>query len=136
METLAIVQLVAAIFMKGLIRDLLGLYFTLQIIIYMQTYDTPTPSNTEIYNLQFKDMIEFKMLKPNSILQLILDDEDPLSQHCNWPVIDRPAISCKMNIGIHVLVYSSGWIGVKFVAVVFENVFAPYRNQECKQQDA
>jgi len=29
MKTLAIVQLVAAVFMKGVINDLLGLYYTL-----------------------------------------------------------------------------------------------------------
>ena len=50
MKTIAIVQLVASIFMKGAINDLLGLYYTLQIVVYMQAYDTPTPSNTEIYN--------------------------------------------------------------------------------------
>jgi hypothetical protein len=29
MKTLAIMQLVAAVFMKGMIKDLIGLYFTL-----------------------------------------------------------------------------------------------------------
>ena len=60
--------------MKGAINDLIGLYFTLQIICYISIYDTPLPSNTEIYMSEFTNMIEFKALKPDSIIGLVITD--------------------------------------------------------------
>ena len=60
--------------MKGAINDLISLYFTLQIICYISIYDTPLPSNTEIYMYEFTNMIEFKALKPDSIIGLVNPD--------------------------------------------------------------
>ena len=57
--------------MKGAIHDLISLYFTLQIICYLSIYDTPLPSNTEIYMQEFTNLIEFKALKPDSIVKVI-----------------------------------------------------------------
>lgn len=68
MMTLAIVQLVGSVFLKGLMKDLMGLFFTLQIICYLAVYDIPIPANAEIFISQLTSLIEFEMLKPKGFL--------------------------------------------------------------------
>ena len=76
MQTLAIVQLVSAVFMKGAMNDLMGLFFTLQIICYMKLYDTPLPSNTDVYISEFTKLIEFQALNPDKALKAFWPDFD------------------------------------------------------------
>jgi len=68
MMTFAIVQLFLSVFLKGLMKDLMGLFFTLQIICYLVVYDVPIPSNAEIFQQQLISLVEFEMLKPKGFL--------------------------------------------------------------------
>jgi len=73
MQTLAIIQLVAAVFMKGAINDLLQLFFTLQIICYQKIYDTPFPAHVGVYIDQFQKLIEFEILNPMEFVKTFMD---------------------------------------------------------------
>lgn len=59
MKGLVVVQIMAQVFLKGSMNDLWSLFFTMQLICYLKIYDTPVPSNAEIYMQEFLKIIEF-----------------------------------------------------------------------------
>ena len=65
-----IIQLILQLFLKGLMEDLWSLFFSLQLICYLRIYKVSIPSNCEIFLVQIQDLIEFKSLKADSIVQL------------------------------------------------------------------
>lgn len=48
-----------------------GAFFAIQILCHLTYYAIPIPSNAEIYIEQFRDLIEFKMFKPDNFLAII-----------------------------------------------------------------
>ena len=68
MKGMVFVQLIAQLFLKGAMNDLWNLYFTLQIMCYLQIYDIPIPSNSEIYVQEFTKIIEFEILNPEALV--------------------------------------------------------------------
>jgi hypothetical protein len=68
MNTLLIVQLIGALFLKGAVDDMWGLFLTLQIISFLSIYNTPTPANVEIYVRAFRDTVKFEVLKPDKLI--------------------------------------------------------------------
>ena len=55
-------------------KDLIILYFTLQVICYFMICDVKPPANAEVYIVELIDMIEFKILNPVGIIQLFNPD--------------------------------------------------------------
>jgi len=47
------------------------MFFTLQIICYTKIYDIAIPGNADIYIVEFTKLIEFDVLNPDTILQMI-----------------------------------------------------------------
>jgi hypothetical protein len=54
----------------------LTMFYTLQIIVYLQIYDTKIPSNAEIYVEEIIKLVEFDVLKPDSIGKVLRGDPD------------------------------------------------------------
>ena len=52
------------------------MFFTLQIICYLKIYDVAIPANADIYVVEFTKLIEFDVLNPDSIIQLITSNPD------------------------------------------------------------
>lgn len=50
--------------------NLWGLYFTLQIMCYIQIYDINFPQSADDYLKEFKNIIEFEILKPEGAIKL------------------------------------------------------------------
>ena len=71
MQSLTIVQLVASIFLKGAIADLMSCLFILQMTCFLSTYSTIMPPNTEVYVVEFTKLVNFEALKPDSLLKTI-----------------------------------------------------------------
>lgn len=67
MGALMIVEAFLQICLKGILTDLWVLFFTLQIICYLQIYDVPLPANTVIYVDEITKVIEFDLLNPDTI---------------------------------------------------------------------
>lgn len=65
------VQLCLQICLKGLLTDLWVLYFTLQIICYLQVYQVSIPANAEIYQKELTNLVEFEILNPDTIGEVI-----------------------------------------------------------------
>lgn len=76
MKALFFVQIILQICLKGAMNDFWVMFFTLQIICYLKIYDVPIPGNADIYVVEFTKLIEFDILNPDSILQLIMSDPD------------------------------------------------------------
>lgn len=53
MMGVAVIQLVASVFLKGVMNDLWSLFFTLQIMVYIKCYDVSIPAVAQIYIKQF-----------------------------------------------------------------------------------
>ena len=68
MNALLVVQLIGALFLKGAVDDMWGLFLTLQMISFLSIYDTPTPANVEIYITAFQDTVKFEVLKPDKLI--------------------------------------------------------------------
>lgn len=74
LQILMVIQLALQIVLKGALNDLWGLFFTLQIMCYLNIYDTPIPSSAGIFLDQFKNIIKFKLLKPDGMIQMFYPD--------------------------------------------------------------
>jgi hypothetical protein len=46
-------------YLGGSVQQLMTLYFSLQMVVYMKIYNIPIPSNAEIYIEQFTKIVEF-----------------------------------------------------------------------------
>ena len=62
--------------MKGNISKLLNLYLTLQLITYMIIYKLNIPVIAQIFIGEFKKLVEFHALKPDTIARYIDKDFD------------------------------------------------------------
>ena len=51
------------------------LYLTLQVMVYLYTYDIPLPANVEIYNAELVKLIEFHILDPESLIREFFDPD-------------------------------------------------------------
>ena len=74
MHSLMIAQLGAQLMLKGSLADLWSLFYTLQIVCYLDYYMIPIPNNAEIFIEQFKSIIEFNILKPEPLIRLVYPD--------------------------------------------------------------
>lgn len=68
MITLVILQLLAQIFLKGSMDELWSLFFTLQIISYLNVYGAPIPANSELYLRELTSLVEFDIVNPEKLL--------------------------------------------------------------------
>ena len=50
--------------------DLFSLYFALQIQVYMQKFQYECPASSEIYLNELMGLIEFKVLNPETLIQI------------------------------------------------------------------
>lgn len=71
MTVIVIVQIIMQGFLKGVIEDLWGLYFTLQLCSYLTLLNVSIPANAEIYVQNFRELVDFDVFKPDNILPLI-----------------------------------------------------------------
>ena len=46
----------------------------MQLLCYLTIYDIPIPANSEIYVTQFTKLIEFDVLNPEGVIQLVDPD--------------------------------------------------------------
>ena len=74
MAAFVIIQLVLQIFLKGLVEDLWGLYFTIQLCAYLTLYGVNMPSVTEMYVDQFRALVDFDIFEPDVFLPLLHKD--------------------------------------------------------------
>ena len=52
-------------------KDLWGMFFTLQIICYLSQYHIIIPANSQIFREQFTNLIEFELLQPEPLIQIV-----------------------------------------------------------------
>ena len=52
------------------------MFYTLQILCYLKIYGTVIPSNADIYIVEITKLVEFDVLKPDSIGSLITGNSD------------------------------------------------------------
>ena len=64
------IQIVAQLLLKGTMKDLWGMFFTLQIICYLAMYNIVLPANSQIFQEQFTNLIEFELLQPEPLIQI------------------------------------------------------------------
>lgn len=62
--------------LKGILDDLWVLFFTLQIMCSLQIYDVPLPANAQIYVTKITEIIEFRILHPDTVGKLQTGDPD------------------------------------------------------------
>lgn len=70
-------QLIAQILLKGSLEQFLSLYYALQTICYIYNiYEIKSmyPSNAEMMNTQLTNLIEFRTLQPEPLIQLFNKD--------------------------------------------------------------
>lgn len=76
LKAMMIVQIILSVFLKGALDDLMGLYFTLQIMCYMSIYDVNFPSSADMYVQEFTKIIEFDILEPEGFVGIFVEDFD------------------------------------------------------------
>jgi hypothetical protein len=59
MAAIFITQIGLMRYLGGSVQQLMTLYFSLQMVVYMKIYNIPIPSNAEIYIEQFTKIVEF-----------------------------------------------------------------------------
>jgi hypothetical protein len=55
-------------FLKGSIDDMWNLYLMMQLIVNFSMYDTPIAANIEVYNNEFRKLVQFEILQPDNLL--------------------------------------------------------------------
>lgn len=45
-----------------------NLYLMLQLIVFFSLYDTPISANVEIYNEEFRKLVQFDILQPDNLI--------------------------------------------------------------------
>ena len=75
-KAMMILQIILSVFLKGAMNDLWGLYFTLQIMCYVNVYDVSFPQSAEDYIIEFTKIIEFDILSPEGAIKAFNPDFD------------------------------------------------------------
>ena len=75
-KAMMILQIILSVFLKGAMNDLWGLFFTLQIMCYMNVYDIFFPQSADDYLIEFTKIIEFDILSPEGAIKLFNPDFD------------------------------------------------------------
>jgi hypothetical protein len=70
-QSLIFIQLGLQVFLKGSIDDMWNLYLMMQLIVFFTMYDIPIPANIEVYNDEFRKLIQFDILQPDNLLGII-----------------------------------------------------------------
>ena len=47
------------------------MYFTIQIMCYLQIFDIQVPANAEIFQIELTKLVEFDILDPEGMIKLI-----------------------------------------------------------------
>ena len=76
MTGLVVVQLAAQLLLKGSMKELWGMFFTLQIICYLSQYSITIPSNSDMFRDEFTKVIEFSLLEPEPLIKLFYPEFD------------------------------------------------------------
>ena len=63
--------MVLQLFLKGSVDDIWGLFLIMQLIAYMSIYDINIPGNVEIYVEEFRKLVAFEILKPDSLIKVV-----------------------------------------------------------------
>jgi hypothetical protein len=66
--------LLAQIFLKGSLDQLWSLFFTIQLIVFLNIYAVPISSFSEIYTSELTKLVQFDILNPDGLLKLIEPD--------------------------------------------------------------
>jgi hypothetical protein len=74
MAAIFITQVGLMKYLNGSIQQLMTLYFSLQMVVYMKIYNIPIPSNAEIYIEQFTKIVEFQFMSPTPIVQMFIPE--------------------------------------------------------------
>jgi len=80
MVALIILQIVAQLALKGGLTELWSLFFTLQIVCYLNHYGVVVPTNVHVYRDQFVKLVEFSMLSPQTLIRM----RDPNFDLMEW----------------------------------------------------
>ena len=48
-----------------------NLYLMLQLVVFFSLYDTPIGANVEVYNDEFRKLVQFEILQPDNLLGII-----------------------------------------------------------------
>ena len=73
-----ILQLILTILLDSAIDDLYGLYFTLEMQVYLTLYDTVMPASAEIYLIEVTRIIEMELISPEGFIQMFYPEFDLL----------------------------------------------------------
>lgn len=68
------VQIAIQVFAKGNMAEILSAFYAIQYCCFFTFYTTGIPSNTEIYMDEFRNLISFSALNPESILDSMAID--------------------------------------------------------------
>jgi hypothetical protein len=73
MTAIVIIQVIMSVFLKGIIDDLWGIFLILQVLAYLSIYDISKdiPTSAIMYVESIRDVVTFKVLKPDPILNMI-----------------------------------------------------------------
>ena len=71
-----IVQIVASIFLKGGIGELMSLFYTLQIIVSLTYFDNSLPANIDEFTQKVREIVQFDFLTPDKLLPILFPDFD------------------------------------------------------------
>jgi diacylglycerol kinase len=69
-----IIQVIASLFLKGGMSELLSLFFTLQLVVALKVYDTSLPANIDEFSIRIQEVIQFEFLKPVGIIRIFKPD--------------------------------------------------------------
>lgn len=75
-RSLIIIQLGSQVVLKGTIKHLVHMYFALQLLKAIPIYSIDIPAETMIYIEVLQSFIDFKMLDPNYLMGLVIEDFD------------------------------------------------------------
>ena len=131
MNALLIIQLIGALFLKGALDDIWGLFLTLQMISFLSIYNTPTPANVEIYITAFQDTVKFEVLKPDRLIGLFdpgfklstfLSPQNEIIQGDVANIGESKSLVANMSIFIVAIVFFILFVGALAVAMKVKKV--------------
>ena len=70
-----IIKIAFSLILKGSIDDIWILFLTMQIVAYLNIYSTKIPAGASIYVEEFRNLVSFKALKPDFILDKIFNTD-------------------------------------------------------------
>ena len=91
------------VILRGTLDDLASGFYCLQMCSYLTIYNVPVPSVTEIFIKQFRKLVEFELLQPDSVLSFFNSQKSIL----DWYKVEQEKLMSSVE--------STGVISSKFL---------------------